>query len=264
MGKKMARNHKYFKGEKDKEFVIASMRKYVEKKQEMNKFLEKLITPLIKGKRLKILDACCGIGHILYFLSEISPESTFLGVDQTPYLIGEARKLCRNKKNVFFEVGDVLDLPSKCPKAFDITINWKTLSWLPYYESLMKALVAVTKKHIFVSSLFYDGDIDFIVKVREFKKEAGKDGFNAFYNVYSLPRFKEFAYGLGAKNIEAHDFEIGIDIPKPPPDQMGTYTVRLQSGKRLQISGAVVMSWKVIRIDLSTVGVVAQNSNLNV
>ncbi len=106
------------------------------------------------------------------------------------------------------------------------------------------------KKHIFISSLFYDGDIDFEIKVREFQKDAGKTGFHSFYNVYSFPRFKEFALKLGAKNVEAHDFKIGIDIPKPPIDKMGTYTQKLTNGKRLQISGAVVMSWKIIRIDL--------------
>ena len=197
----MERGYTYFKGEKDKEFNINSMKKYVDEKQEMDKFLEKIITPLIIGKNLKILDACCGIGHILYFLNEISSRSTFLGVDQTSYLIEEAKKLYQDKKNISFEVGDVYDLSSKYPKEFDISINWKTISWLPYYDQLLQVLVAVTKKHIFVSSLFYDGDIDFEIKVREFKKEADRDGFSAFYNVYSFPQFKKFVYRLGNKYI---------------------------------------------------------------
>lgn len=246
----MKRQHTYFNEEADKDFNIASMKKYVDQKQEIDKFFEKIITPVIQGKSLKIVDACCGIGHIVCFLSEISPKSTFLGVDQTPYLIEEARRLCQKKEAISFEVGDAYDLHSKYPKEFDISINWKTISWLPYYDKLLRSLVAITKKHIFISSLFYDGDIDFEIKVREFKKDAGKEGFNAFYNVYSFPQFKKFVYGLGAKNIESYDFEISIDIPKPPVDQMGTYTVKSEDGKRLQISGAVVMSWKIIRIDL--------------
>lgn len=246
----MNKKYTYFKKDADKEFNIGSMKKYVENKQELDKFLEKLVSPLIQDKSLKILDACCGIGHILYFLEQISPKSSFVGVDQTAYLIEEARKLCQGKKNMSFEVGDIYDLPQKYSKEFDISICWKTISWLPYYDRLLKSLFAVTQKHIFLSSLFYDGDIDFEIKVREFKKESGKDGFNVFYNVYSFPHFKEFIYNLGAKSIEAYDFEIGIDIPRPPIDQMGTHTLKLENGKRLQISGAVVMSWKIIRIDL--------------
>ena len=114
---------------------------------------------------------------------------------------------------------------------------------------MIKDLIAVTKDHIFLSSLFYDGDIDFEIKVREFQKETGKEHFNDYYNVYSFPRFQRFVYELGAKNIEAYDFEINTDLPKPI-DQMGSYTVKLEDGKRLQISGAVILTWKIIRIDL--------------
>jgi len=40
--------------------------------------------------------------------------------------------------------------------------------------------------------LFYEGDIDFEIKIREFKKESGKKKFNAYYNVYSLPQLRNF------------------------------------------------------------------------
>lgn len=245
-----SRRHIHYDGEKDKENIINSFKKCVTEKREMDKLLEKLITPYIKSKSLKILDACCGIGYISYFLSEISPNSTFFGVDQTPYLIEEAKKLCSDKKNISFEITDVYDLPARFPKKFDISISWRTLSWLPYYDQMLKDLFAVTKDHIFLSSLFYDEDIDFEIKVREFKKETGKEHFNDYYNVYSFPRFQKFVYGLNAKKIEVCDFEINIDIPKPPIDQMSAYTIKMENGKRLQISGAIILTWKIIRIDL--------------
>lgn len=244
------RRYTYFKGEQNQDFAIASMKKYVDQRQELDKFLDPLIAPLIINKKLNILDACCGIGHLIYSLSDLSPKSSFIGIDQTTYLIEEAMKLCKDRRNINFEVADIYDLLNTHPKQFDISINWKTISWLPYYDEIMKVLLGITKSHIFLSSLFYDGDIDFEIKVRTFQHEAGKEGFNAYYNVYSFPRFKEFVLGLGAKNVQSFDFEIGVDIPKPPSDQMGTYTVKLENGRRMQISGAVVMFWKVIRIDL--------------
>jgi len=114
----------------------------------------------------------------------------------------------------------------------------------------MKSLITCTKNHIFLSALFYEGEIDFQIKVREYKKEKGKDDFTLYYNVYSLPRFKKFLLEQGVKNIEAYDFNIGIDIIKSDRDYMGTYTEKLENGKRLQISGAVVMFWKIIKIEL--------------
>jgi len=235
---------------KDKEFTIASMKKFVKERQEIDKFLKKIITPYIKEKKLKILDACSGIGHISYMLSELSPDSSFVGIDQTSYLVKEARKLCKNKKNILIEQADINELSSKYNKTFDITMNWKTISWLPYYEEILKSLLKVTKNHIFLSSLFYDGDIDFEIKTWEYQKEAGKAGIHSFYNIYSFPKFQNFLYSLGVKKVESYDFEIDIDIPKPPLDRMGTYTLKLENGKRIQLSGAVLMLWKIVRIDI--------------
>lgn len=240
----------HYDGDKDKEFIIASFKKCVTEKREIDKFFEKLISPFIESKNYNILDACCGIGYLSYFLSEISPKSKFLGVDQTYYLIEEAKKLGQKKSNISFELNDISNIVTKYPKNFDISINWRTLSWLPYYKQMLRDLFAVTKHHIFLSSLFYDGDIDFITQVREFKKEAGKEHFNDYCNVYSLPQFQKFVYKLGAKNIEVYDFEINKDLEKPPIDQLGGYTLKLEDGKRLQISGIILLPWKIIRIDL--------------
>jgi ubiquinone/menaquinone biosynthesis C-methylase UbiE len=246
----MSHNYKYFPNEHDKDFYINSMKKYVDTKQKIDLKLEDLLNPIIKNESFKILDACCGMGHLDYFFSSLSPNSTFLGIDQTQFLIDEAKKLCIDKNNVSFEVDDIYNLPKKYSKSFDITINWKTISWLPYYDECIKSLFAVTKKHIFISSLFYDGDIDFEIKVREYKKEKAKEGFNQFYNVYSYPRFEKFLYDLGAKSVKSFNFNIDIDLPKPPIDHMGTYTMKLDDGKRIQVSGPIMMLWKIIQIDL--------------
>lgn len=240
-------SYTYFKG--DKEHMLHSMKKYLGTTPEMDRLLLSLIAPYLAGKKLSVLDAGCGIGQLISFLRGMSSRSSFLGVDQTAYVIDEANKLFK-AKGVSFEATDVLDLPARFPRKFDIAVSRAVISWLPYYEDFMRALVKVTKKHIFLCSLFYEGDIDFITKVREFQKEAGKSGFSEYRNVYSLPRFEKFVRALGAKKITVTHFNIGIDIPKGDRDILGTYTVRLANGTRLQISGAVLMNWKWVRIDL--------------
>jgi len=164
----MNSSYNYYNDESEKEIYISAMRRYFDKKQEMDKKLESFITPILKVGNLKILDACCGIGHLSYFLSEINNSNTFLGIDQTAYLIEEAQKLNSNKSNISFEVNDIYNLEQKYDKFFDLSIIWKTLSWLPYYEDAVKILFNITKKHIFLSSLFYDDDIDFEIKVRDY------------------------------------------------------------------------------------------------
>lgn len=247
---KSSTNEAYFVGESDKGFNVASMRKYVENKQEMDKALEAMIRPYLMDGTPAVLDVCCGIGHVLYSLSEMNPGATFKGIDQTPYLIEEAKGLNSGRKNVSFEVGDLFALPDHYAKQFDLSINWKTLSWLPSYEDALVALMRVTKKHIFLSSLFYDGDIDFEIKVRQYKKEGTDQGGFFYYNIYSLPRFIRFVKEHGARHVETQDFNISIDLPRGDIDHMGTYTVPLANGSRMQMSGALALPWKLIRIDL--------------
>jgi len=187
-----SRKYQYFEGNDDKKFNILKMKNYIDTKYEIDKELEKIILPLIKNNKLKILDACCGIGHITKILNKISNKSEILGIDQSKYLIDSANELLGNNNKISFETGDIYEIKEKYKKKFDISISWKTISWLPYYDQMLKDLIHMTKKYIFLSSLFYEGDIDFEIKIREFKKESGKKKFNAYYNVYSLPQLRNF------------------------------------------------------------------------
>lgn len=240
----------FFRSDLDERLATGEMLKYADVKQELDKLLEAVITPHIAGTALSILDACCGVGHLTRLLATISPESELLGVDSSPRAIEHALDLCTAFERASFETGDIIELARKRPKAFDISVSWKTLSWLAAYEPMLEALFALTRSQIFLSSLFYDGDIDFDIRVRENRRASAREGFTSRYNVYSLPRFEAVARRLGAREVEVRDFEIGIDLPKPPPDQMGTYTISLEDGRRLQVSGAVIMSWKVIRLGI--------------
>lgn len=246
---KSLRRYTYYDGNKDKEHIVSEFKKPLKQKYEMDKYFEKIILPHVKSKKLEVLDACCGIGQISHYIHQINSNLKITGIDQTSFLIEEAKKLWKGEK-INFQVADVYDYAKKYQKKYDITINWKTLSWLPYYDEMVKSLFNLTKNHIFLSSLFYDGDIDFDIKVREYQTEIGKEKFNYYFNVYSLPKFKNFVLDLGAKNIEVFDFEINVDIEKPPINQIGTYTEKLENGKRLQISGNIIQSWKILRIDL--------------
>jgi SAM-dependent methyltransferase len=227
------------------------MRAYLRNKPEQVKFFEEIVGPYLKDD-VSVLDACCGIGDLLYFLAQLNPNARFTGVDKAEFLIDEARTLFADNPKVRFESGDISALAEQFGKdSFDLSVCKQTLSWLPSYEKSVEELMAVTRRAVFISSLFYDGRIDFETRVREYTTDAGRDGYNAFYNVYSFPIFREFCLGRGAKDVVGFDFNIGIDLPRPAnPDRMGTYTVQLQSGERLQLSGALLMPWKIVRIDL--------------
>jgi len=240
-----------FQHQREREHALQSMRAYLRNKPEQVKFFEELVGPYLNTD-VSVLDACCGIGDLLYFLAQLNSNARFTGVDKAEFLIDEARTHFADSLNVTFEPGDIYTLSEQFGnKSFDLSVCKQTLSWLPSYEKPVEELMAVTRRAIFISSLFYDGRIDFETRVREHTTDAGRDGYNAFYNVYSFPIFREFCLNRGAKDVVGFDFNIGIDLPRPAnPDRMGTYTVQLQSGERLQISGALLMPWKIVRVDL--------------
>ena len=227
------------------------MRAYLRNKPEQVKFFEEIIRPYLTDD-VSVLDACCGIGDLLYFLTQLNPNARFTGVDKAEFLIDEARTHFADNPNVTFEPGDIYALSDQFgANSFDLSVCKQTLSWLPSYERPVEELMAVTRRAVFISSLFYDGRIDFETRVRDLTTDAGRGGYNAFYIVYSFPIFREFCLERGAQDVVGFDFNIGIDLPRPAnPDRMGTYTVQLQSGERLQISGALLMPWKIVRVDL--------------
>jgi len=237
-----------FQHEREREHALQSMRAYLHTKPEQVKFFEEIIRPYLTDN-VAVLDACCGIGDLLYFLAQLNPKARFTGVDKAEFLIHEART---HNPDVTFEHGDIYALAEQFgEKSFDLSVCKQTLSWLPSYARPVEELISVTRRAVFITSLFYDGRIDFETRVREYTTDAGRDGYNAFYNVYSFPIFREFCMERGAQDVVGFDFNIGIDLPRPEnPDRMGTYTVQLQSGERLQISGALLMPWKIVRIDL--------------
>jgi SAM-dependent methyltransferase len=241
-----------FQYEEDRKRAISSMRAYVDNKPEQVKFFEELIRPYLVDQDVTVLDACCGMGDLTYFLSLLNPKAKFVGIDRAVFLLEEGRKSFSDNPNITFQEADLYDLTSTLgPKSFDLAVCKQTLSWLPDYQQPVRELMNVTRKSIFASSLFYDGRIDFETRVREYVTEAGKDDFNAYYNVYSFPVFREFCIAAGAKDVVGFDFNIGIDLPRSENiDRMGSYTVKLENGDRLQISGALLLPWKIVRIDV--------------
>ncbi len=220
-----------------------------QKERQMDYLFSFLEKDFINNKNLNILDACCGYGRLIHFLSEFNNNQNYFGIDYVESLINDAKNRFSNFNNIGFGVENVLDLPSKFYKYFDISINYKTMSWLPYYENIIEQLFKVTKNKIYITSLFYDGDIDFIVKI--YKDASLNNGDFTYLNTYSLPKFKNYCNNLGAKHINSIDMNLDFDIKKNNDiNILSTYTNMLKSDFRLEITGVSILNWKLIEIAL--------------
>lgn len=202
----------------------------------------------LKVKNQKILEAGAGYGRLIHFLNEFDPQQNYIGIDYVKELVDQGKRIFAKNKNISFKTANLLNLSSKYDKLYDITIIYKTLSWLPYYEEMLKKLVKLTRHKIYLTGLFCDGDIDFITKIY---REASLNRDFSYLNTYSYPKFKIYCQKIGVKKIQSKDLQLDIDLPKAKnPNKLQTYTMRSKENKKLEITGNVILHWKLIILDL--------------
>lgn len=211
--------------------------------------LLRILKPELINKQQRILEAGCGYGRLIYFLNKLVPDQNYTGIDYVPELIKMGSNRFSKQKNINFLCLDFFQLPAKFTKFFDISISYKTLSWLPDYQQVLKQLVKVTKRKIYITSLFYDGDIDFMTKIYQDAK-VNRTNFT-YLNTYSLPKFKLYCKTLGVKKIKVSDLHLNLDLSKPiNQNQLKTYTQLLKTDERLEITGTNILNWKLIELSL--------------
>jgi hypothetical protein len=123
----------------------------------------------------------------------------------------------------------------------------QTISWLESYDEVLKSFFKTKPDWILLTSLFYDGLVDAQIKITDWTKSvAGKKGRQTFYNIYSIPRFTDFAEKSGYRLDCASPFQLPIDLDRPSDKGMGTYTIKRDTGERIQVSGPLMMPWYTV------------------
>ena len=194
----------------------------------------------------RILDVGAGLGANAAYMAERFPGTRVVGMDLSEELVAGGNEILRNRgiANAELIQGDLFALPAHFRGAFDGVVSYQVLSWLPDYRAALRALAALDVGWIAATSLFYEGDIDCTIQVRDYTTPASGQAFrDTYYNVYALPRVQALCAELGYPAFHRTRFEIDVDLAAPATGGMGTYTERLADGRRLQISGPLLMPW---------------------
>jgi ubiquinone/menaquinone biosynthesis C-methylase UbiE len=237
--------YKYIRGTQDLQDELDTMKKFSKSKLDIQIEFENFIKPYIVNKKLNILEVCCGIGYLANSLKNISPDSNFTCIDQTKEFIKYAKNNYE-RDGLKFIHKDMYDIDGE----YDVAYVFNSLLSIPHYNKLMTLLSKIVKKHIFVFSTFYHGDIDFEIRIREYIMDSGKESYNKYYNVYSIPEFERCMYNLGAKNIEWKKFNINRIIQQKNKNRMGAYTLKLYDDKLIELTGIILKEYYSGRIDL--------------
>jgi SAM-dependent methyltransferase len=199
---------------------------------------------LAADRARRVIDLGCGGGANVCYLARRHPDCQFLGVDIDVRLVrwGNARLRDEKVRNARLTVGNLYEFAKKSRRAPDGVLSLQTLSWLPRYEPALRAMIELRPRFLALSSLFYDGGIECRIEVRDYTGDGG-GARRSFYNVLPLPQVRHFLAKRGYRNFAAKAFEIDVDLPAPAGPGLGTYTEKLADGRRLQISGPLLMSW---------------------
>ena len=198
---------------------------------------------------LEVFEACSGQGRLLHYLRKFSPKQNYTGLDYIPEHVAQANERFKGASNVSCVVGDVYRLPKTFEKRFDYSFLYKTLYVLPDAEQALRELIRATKRKIYITTPFYSGDIDFEVRIRS--RRLHKEDQYVGYYIRGVPGFLEACARLGAKQVALHDLNIPFDLPRSSdPGELRTHTERLDDGSRLELTGIVVLDWKLCVIDV--------------
>lgn len=194
-----------------------------------------------------ICDLGCGAGSALdYLLCEGNKIFTRgYGIDISPEVIALGKRILNERKteNCELVTGDIFYLDKSLIGRFDGVISLQTFNILPDYRGIAKAMCALSPLWIAFSTLGFEGMIDYNIKLYDYTKDKDGSYAEVFYNIYSLPLLKKYFEELGYSHFIYKEFEMDIDLPYTNKMGRGTYIIRTENGKRLQISGAMIMPW---------------------
>ena len=194
-----------------------------------------------------IADIACGAGGTSAHLGAMYPRASFTLIDLNADALALAREYTAGL-NASYLVEDVYSL-SAPDDSFDLVICWQTLSWLDDAARAVSELVRICKPggRVFASSLFnVDADVDVYARVVDHTRASAQANLTVPYNTYSAHTVQRWVAGR-VDSWELHDFDIGLDLPRTGRG-LGTFTVTTADGGRLQMSGGMLLNWKILEL----------------
>lgn len=199
------------------------------------------------GGQNRILDMACGAGANTLYMADRHENIQFIGMDIDKEFVDHGNKMIQLRSkygNCELCVGNWFGIEDKWRDKFDGIISFQTLFMFPDYREALDKLIDLHPNWIAVSSLFYEGEIEYTNKFRDYYRPSeGEEYTEYYYNVHSMVCYRKYMEERGYKNFDFIPFEIDIDIPKTDSMDIGTYTVQTIEGKRIQISAGLMMPW---------------------
>jgi cyclopropane fatty-acyl-phospholipid synthase-like methyltransferase len=217
---------------------------------EFNKFLKK---KFLTSKN--ILDLGCGKGGTLSYYVKKYPNTKFIGLDYRSQNIKKAKNLFKKfnlPQTEFIKINALKKYKNKKLFFPDGIISEKTFCTFKNIETPINNLIDLKPKWIGINSLFYKGNMDVLIHIRETKsfysmnyRDNDPDGD---YNIFSINNLE--------KILSKRKYKIKKIKPFFPPKSIkgnknyrGTYTMKTSINSKTCFSGPVYLPWYFILIE---------------
>jgi ubiquinone/menaquinone biosynthesis C-methylase UbiE len=211
---------------------------------------QKQLEALLRAQALQpatIADIACGGGGSSYHLGSLYPDAAYTLIDLNEDALLVAKEATKDL-DATCTVGDIYDL-QLASDTFDLVVCWQTLSWIDRPEAALRELVRICRPgaRIYASSLFnVHHDVDIYSHVEDHTRASSAQGLRYVYNTYSLASVRKWVAGL-VSHVHVHEFSIPIDLTYAGRG-LGTYTVPVEGGRRLQLSAGMLLNWGILEL----------------
>ena len=223
---------------KIKNTEINQLRKPYQSTLDFEKFLK--THKVLNSKMSNVLDVGCGLGANLNYFANKYPDKKFIGWDYSKKQIKFAKYYNPKLKNNFY-LENILEIKNSYTK-FDLIYSIHTICLFQKIENVIRSISKINSKWIAINSLFYDGEIDVLIHMRDLKnKKISDKNPDADFNIHSLPNTKKIFKKYGYKVIVSKQY-----FPKNKIKKIrgrGSYTIKTELNKNTTFSGPVFLPW---------------------
>ncbi|MCF7906541.1 class I SAM-dependent methyltransferase [Patescibacteria group bacterium] len=157
--------------------------------------------------KLKILDAGCGNGRLIEYLNTLGIEYDYLGIDNSKHQIEVARENYKNKPNIKFEFGNILDIKNK-KEEFDLIFCIAVFHHMPSQETREKVVnefyrVLKMDGYLFMTNwnLFQKKYLKYIF-TKDSRKNIPRDTFIPYKNNFGEVLSERYYYAFFKSEIK--------------------------------------------------------------
>ena len=130
---------------------------------------------------------------------------------------------------------------------FDGLICIHTLCCFKKLDVVIKNFCKIKPKWIAINSLFFDGNLDVLIHIRNYQNKRLEDNNpDGDFNIFSLPKVEEIFRKNGYKIISKDPYFPKKKIKKLEYGEIGSYTIKTEIHRRTTFSGPIHLPWHFV------------------